>query len=423
MGEASLEVAEPAKCDELSPQQIAEISGAREESPVYGGQALMEGVMMRSPRFVAAAVRREDGEIIIKREPLKGASALPKPLKLPFVRGVFALWDAFSVGLRYLTYSGDVLMEEAQQQESISFAPDEVTFEDVGDRGVKGTHVPTGMSFMSDRAKDRAANKQRAERILRGKVVRTREKQATPPVGEPATSEQPSSLTAPAKKGPSGTTLAMWGTMVVAVAIALVVFMWTPHAIAYWLTGSVFGLFDPTQVDDSIPSGPNTVLNIIEGFIRLAFFFAYILAISHMPDIRRVFQYHGAEHKVVHAVEQEAPLTVDGARGYTTIHPRCGTNFIAIAICVAIVLLSFLNFDHWALRFGTRLAVVPFVAAIAYEILRLAGRYRSTSAMRIVIAPGALLQRITTSEPDDEQIEVSLTAMKEVVALESRGGL
>jgi uncharacterized protein YqhQ len=215
----------------------------------------------------------------------------------------------------------------------------------------------------------------------------------------------------------------MYGTMAVAFAIALVVFLWTPHAIAYWFTGSALGLFDTSVAEEAIPAGPNAVLNVLEGLIRLAFFFAYVLAIGQMPDIRRVFQYHGAEHKVVHGVEGEADLSVEGVKHYSTIHPRCGTNFVAIAICVAIILLSFMNFDQPLLRFGIRLAVIPIVAAIAYEILRLAGRYCHTPIMRVVIAPGAFLQRITTREPDEDQIEVSLTAMKEVVALESRGGL
>lgn len=374
----------------------------------------MEGVMMRSPRFVAAAVRREDGEVVIKREALKGMSSLPKVLRLPLIRGVFALWDAFSVGLRYLTFSGDVLLEEAQQQESLTFAPDEVVFEDVGERGVRAIHRPTGVSFVTDRERDREGNRRRAERILRGKVARYRERQGeVGSVGE-----------TPVVKGASGgMSLAMWGTMIVAFAIALVVFLWTPHAIAYWLTASVFGLFDPSLAEEAIPAGPNTVLNIIEGVIRLAFFFAYVLAIAQMPDIRRVFEYHGAEHKVVHGVEKEAALTVDGVRHFPTIHPRCGTNFIAIAICVAIVLLCFLNFDQPLLRFGLRLAVLPVVAAIAYEVLRLAGRFSDTALMRVVIAPGVLLQRITTREPDSEQIDVALTAMKEVVALEARGSL
>ncbi|MBD3175097.1 MAG: DUF1385 domain-containing protein, partial [Armatimonadia bacterium] len=260
MAEASPNVTEHQEDEgreELSPSQVAELSGAREETPIYGGQALMEGVMMRSPRFVAAAVRREDGEIIIKREPLKSPGQKPKIMKLPLVRGVFALWDAFSVGLRYLTFSGDVLMAEAQQQESIQFEEDEVTFEDVGERAVTATHVPTGLSVHADREKTREANRKRAERILRGKVVRHREGQEAGGIEEhetagdddggpeqadtgeraeqradptPGGNGKPQSLPASTPSSGGGTTLAMYGTMAVAFAIALVVFLWTPHA-------------------------------------------------------------------------------------------------------------------------------------------------------------------------------------------------
>jgi len=173
----------------------------------------------------------------------------------------------------------------------------------------------------------------------------------------------------------------------------------------------------------SLPGATNAALNVIEGVIRLSLFLLYILAIGQMRDIRRVFQYHGAEHKVVYAVENRAPLSVEGAREFSTLHPRCGTNFVAIAICVAIVLLSFVRADTPLLRFGSRLAALPVIAAIAYELLRLAGRFRKIALVRMLILPGILLQKLTTRPPDDSQIEIAVRAMQEVVTLEARGGL
>jgi uncharacterized protein YqhQ len=405
----------------FSPQEVAQLSGAREETPIYGGQALMEGVMMRSPRFVAAAVRREDGEVVLKREALSAGSGLRgRVLKLPIVRGCVALWDALSMGMRYLSFSGEVLMEEAAEQESITFVEGEVELSDSGETAAVARHVATGLEVLSDRERTIEKNRQRAERILRGKVARAKAReQAVDPVDPPGAELAHG---AKSKRG-ALSSVAMTAMMIVAFAIALVVFLWAPHALAYWFTGSVLGLWDPAQGRESIPTGANVALNLIEGVVRLAFFFLYVFAIGKLRDIRRVFEYHGAEHKVVHAVENEADLTVNAAQRFATIHPRCGTNFIAVAICVAIVLLSFIRADAPLLRFGLRVALLPVVAAVAYELLRLAGRCRRSAFMRAIIAPGALLQHLTTRQPDDSQVDIAVRAMKEVVALEARGGL
>jgi len=407
--------------EELSPREVAHLSGAREETPIYGGQALMEGVMMRSPRFVAAAVRREDGEVVVKRESLStGPGPKAKLMKLPIVRGCVALWDALSMGMRYLSFSGEVLMQEAVEQESLAFAEGEVEIADSGENGAVARHVPTGLQVSSDREHTLERNRRRAERVLRGKVVRARERERADEPGDAAAPE-PARVAKSKKGGLSG--LAMTATMIAAFAVALVVFLWLPHAIAYWFTSSGLGMWDPGQGRESIPTGANIALNLLEGLIRLAFFFLYVFAIGQLRDIRRVFQYHGAEHKVVHAVENETDLTVEAAQRFTTIHPRCGTNFIAVAICVAIILLSFLRAETPLLRFGLRVAVLPVVAAVAYELLRLAGRCRRSALMKAAIAPGALLQHLTTRQPDDSEVEVAIRAMKEVVALEARGGL
>ncbi len=401
--------------EDLTPEQVAELSGAREEAPIYGGQALIEGVMMRGPRFVAAAVRREDGEIVVKREAIARGAGAGRLLRLPLLRGVVVLYDAFAMGMRFLNFSGDVLMREAEEQESLKFEEGEATFDPVGETGVRATHVPTGLAVVSEIERTREKNHARAERVLRGKVARAKAAQEVEASADDTASAKPKKSSG----GMSGLTMVL--TLVVSFAIAITVFMMAPHGAARWLVESALGM--PGEVDGHLPFATNLVLNLIEGAIRLALFLLYVLGIGQMREIRRVFQYHGAEHKVVYAVENEAPLTVEGARPFTTLHPRCGTNFIAIAICVAIILLSFLTSDDRFVRFGLRIAILPFVAAIAYEVLKLAGKCRDNPVMRVFILPGILLQKITTRPPDDDQVEVSVRAMKEVIALESRGGL
>jgi uncharacterized protein YqhQ len=403
---------------ELAPEEVAALSGARDATPIYGGQALLEGVMMRSPRFVAAAVRREDGEIVVKRERLAGLTRTHPILRLPFVRGGFMLWDALRLGIGYLSFAGDVLMEEAKEQESLVIPPEEVEFSDSGERGVNAHHIPTDLSVTTHRDKTRERNHDRAERVLRGKVARARARSDRAEAAEAGAEDA-----GPAKKRGAGTGIAMGLTLVASFAIAIGVFVWSPHALAYWFTRDVLHLWAGAGAEGEIPSSVNVAINLIEGAVRLALFLAYVVAIGWMPDIRRVFQYHGAEHKVVYAVESSVPLTVEEAERFSTIHPRCGTNFIAIAICVAVVLLSFIRADQPVLRFGLRLALLPVIAALAYEILRFAGKYRDKAAVRAIIVPGLLLQRITTRQPDSQQVEVAVRAMREVVALESRGGL
>lgn len=398
------------------PDDVALLSGAAEDTPIYGGQALLEGVMMRSPRFIAAAVRREDGEVIIRRDALKKP---PKWMRLPLIRGGFALWEALRTGMVYLNFAGDVLMKESLEQESIQLADDDVEVRDEGETGARAVHTASGHEVEATIERTREKNRARAVRVLKGKLVRLGV--VEPPVEEDASGKPKR------KSGGASTGFVMGLTLVASFAIAIGVFMMLPHAAAYWLVEHPLAMDMGTPAVDGghtqLPGTTNAALNVIEGVIRLSLFLAYILAIGQMRDIRRVFQYHGAEHKVVYAVENREPLTVDAARGYSTLHPRCGTNFVAIAICVAIVLLSFVRADTPLLRFGSRLAALPVIAAIAYELLRLAGRFRKVALVRALILPGILLQKLTTRPPDDEQIEIAVRAMQEVVTLEARGGL
>ncbi|HEX29097.1 TPA: DUF1385 domain-containing protein, partial [Candidatus Poribacteria bacterium] len=161
--------------------------------------------------------------------------------------------------------------------------------------------------------------------------------------------------------------------------------------------------------------------NLIDGFIRLVMFFGYILAISLMPDIRRVFEYHGAEHKSIYAYESGEELSVENASKYSTLHPRCGTAFLLTVMVVSILVFSILGKpSSYFIRFGSRVVLIPLIAGISYEVIRLASKRSQSGIMRIVIAPGLLLQRLTTREPSSDQLQVAISALKELVRSEER---
>lgn len=157
------------------------------------------------------------------------------------------------------------------------------------------------------------------------------------------------------------------------------------------------------------------LLNFLEGLVRISIFLLYVTLISRMKDIQRVFQYHGAEHKVIHAYEYEEELTVENVRKYSTLHPRCGTSFLLIVMVIMIFLYSFLGKPGLLVRIVSRIALLPIVAGISYEIIKLSGKYSRHPLMKIIIAPGLWLQKLTTREPDDAQIEVAIKALKAIL--------
>ncbi|HML89916.1 MAG TPA: DUF1385 domain-containing protein [Methylomusa anaerophila] len=192
-------------------------------------------------------------------------------------------------------------------------------------------------------------------------------------------------------------------TMVLALGLAIVLFVVIPTFAAKFIHSAIT---DPG------------LLNLLEGILRLAIFFAYIGGISMLKDIQRVFQYHGAEHKTIHAYEAGVPLTIENIKGYSRLHPRCGTNFLLIVMVVSIVMFAFLGWPDLWLRILSRIILLPVVAGIAYEIIRFAGRSEH-KAVACAIAPGLWLQQLTTREPSDDQIEVAIQALKAVTPAES----
>jgi uncharacterized protein YqhQ len=291
----------------------------------YGGQAVIEGVMMRGRKSMAVAVRNPQHEIIVHEEPLTAKIYTSKWGQWPFVRGLSMLWDALGLGMRALMWSAEVSAQE-ENKEKVEFSR---------------------------------------------------------PVA--------------------------WTTLAGSLTFAVVLFFLLPTFASRWLA---------TYVND------NPVVDaLFEGLIRLALFLAYLWAIGKIPEIGRVFGYHGAEHKTINAYEAGAALTVAEVRKFSVQHTRCGTSFLLYVLVISIVLFAPLTFADvepgWlalVLRFVTRLALVPIVAGIAYEIIRFSAAHVNNPLMRLLIAPGLALQKLTTREPDDSMIECAITALQPVLA-------
>jgi uncharacterized protein YqhQ len=285
----------------------------KQQPALYGGQAVIEGVMIRGRRTVALACRKPNGDIYRYREPLRSPLVRSRVARLPFVRGVVVLWESLDYGIRMLMRSAEVQLEHEEQL------------------------------------------------------------------------------------GKGGNTLIMG----VALVGALLLFIGVPY-LATSLARAV------------IPS--SVVLNITEGLIRLALLVGYLIAISFLPDVRRVFAYHGAEHMTIHAFEHGDPLTPARIEPYPTAHPRCGTAFLLLVVVVSIVIFAFLPRVNLFVDLLIRLALVIPVASISYEALRLGAAHERSPVMRLLVAPGLLLQRVTTRRPDARMIEVAVASLEEAIA-------
>ena len=285
----------------------------------YGGQAVIEGVMIRGRRTIALACRRPDGGIYRYREPLDSVLVRSKVARAPFVRGVFVLWESLSYGMRMLMRSADVQLaaERPEQQQ--------------------------------------------------------------------------------ARLGKGGSA----GIMFVSLAFALVVFIGVPYAATGLLRSAI---------------SSSLWLNIAEGLLRLALLLGYLVAISFLPDIRRVFAYHGAEHMTIHAFEHGDPLDATHVEPYPTAHPRCGTAFLLLVVVIAIAAFAFVPRVNLIVDILVRLALVVPVASISYEVLKLGAGHEDNPFMRLAIAPGLLLQAITTRRPDGPMIEVAIASLEEALA-------
>jgi uncharacterized protein YqhQ len=295
---------------------------------LVGGQAVIEGVMMRSPKGYSVAVRRQDGTIRVMKKALLGLGEKWKVLKAPVLRGVGVIGQALVLGIRSLRFSA----EEALTEEGAK----------------KQTEV---------KQKD--------------------------------TSQVSSWLIA--------------GNMVLALGVNILLFVALPLVITRLLQAKV-------GFQSSL------LFNGIDGIFRVLVFVLFLYIVSWMKDMNRVFQYHGAEHKTVYNFEARQELKVDNAKRYSTLHPRCGTSFLLVVMIVSILVFSIAHFDSFSGKLLSRIVLLPLVAGISYEIIRYSAKHPK-SLLRIVTLPGLLLQKITTKEPDDTQLEIAIRALEEALTV------
>jgi uncharacterized protein YqhQ len=297
----------------------------------YGGQAVLEGVMMRGRTFMAVAVRAPDKSIVVTSQPLPMRLYGGVVQKIPLVRGMTMLWDALGLGMKALMFSADIQMADQSDE------------------------VPS---------------------------VTT---------GKPSAA---ASLSKPLA----------WTTVAVAMIFGIGVFFVTPLAIVGFAEQFV---------------GAHTLWsNLAEGLIRLALLVGYVALIGLMPDVKRVYAYHGAEHMTIHALEHNDPLDPAHVSRYPPAHPRCGTAFLLEVVAISVILFALLGTPDLWLRVLSRILLIPVIAGIAYELLRLGGKYPDSPLMKAIVAPGLLLQALTTRYPDESQMEVAIASMKELLKRE-----
>lgn len=293
------------------------------KSSNIGGQAVLEGIMMKHGAEYAVAVRKPDGEIFVKKEEYHSIVKWKKLTEIPFVRGVFNFIDSMVLGIRTLTYSASFYEDEEEAKEL---------------------------------TEAEALKKEKQEKWLMG------------------------------------------GTVAFSVVAAVAIFMVLPYLLTDFLKSKVSSY---------------TVRTVIEGFVRIGIFIGYVLLISRMKDIQRTFMYHGAEHKCINCIEHGLPLTVENVRGSSRQHKRCGTSFLFLVLFISILLLLLIRVDSAVMRVTVRILLLPVIAGISYEVLKLAGR-SDNFLINLVSAPGLAIQKLTTKEPDDDMIEVAIQAVEAV---------
>ena len=305
--------------------KIKDINRVPKHMTTIGGQALIEGIMMRGPKDVAIAVRKPNDEIVLKKEELNTLGMRYKFFRLPFIRGIVGLIESMIIGINSLTYSAEFFDEGIEDDKEY---------------------------FLDKVFKDKAE------------------------------------------------TVEMIITLIFSLLLTIGLFILLP---------SFFTNLFKNKIESPF------LFNLIEGLIRISIFLIYVILISKMEDVDRVFEYHGAEHKTIHCYENGEELTVENVKKYPILHPRCGTSFLFMVMLVSILVLSFFGWPNPLQRFLIRLLMLPVIAGISYEINRLIGKSNSRLAYYLSY-PGLFLQKIATvKEPDGEQIEVAIVALKGVL--------
>jgi len=290
--------------------------GREEPSLAFGGQAVIEGVMIRSKKHMVICVRQPNGEILTKTEEIKSLSERYRVLKIPFLRGIVALFETLYLGVKGLYFSANVSLEEEDEK----IEPKEMAV-----------------------------------------------------------------------------------TFILAMALAILLFSIVP----FFLTRALFRL-------------KGIIFNAVEGIIRIAIFVLYLATVALVREFRRVLQYHGAEHTAINAYEAGVELNVMNAKKYSRLHPRCGTSFLFIVLVISILLFSLMPSQDVATRLSYRIILIPVIASISYEILKISDRYKKSKIMKILTMPGLGIQRLTTRKPDEDMIAVALKAVQEVNKLSEK---
>lgn len=383
-----------------------------ERDLIVGGQAVIEGVMMRTPNAYAIAVRKADGTIVNTAARLPKWSDKYPILKLPVLRGGAVLVQSMGLGIKALNYSANEAFAEAEQAEEVKevkVALSPAVIEGEGDfAGLTGAvpglfPVPT-----QKRSKDelkKGTTGAAVGSIIFALIFNVLLFVAAPLLLTNALFIGAGWATAPA----AATSTVTPGVTTTPVATEPEEQAWYTNA---WSTVRTY----------LHPVRPSVAFNLIDGLIRMTFFLIMIFSFSLIKDIRRVFQYHGAEHKTVFTWEAGLPLTVENARPQPRQHPRCGTSFLMVVMLVAIILFSVIKFDSLLLNFLIRIALMPVVAGLSYEIIRLSAKKEGSWIFKLMTMPGVWLQNITTQEPDDKQLEVAIEALKESLKLEPQTG-
>ena len=386
---------------------------ASEKDLIVGGQAVIEGVMMRTPSAYAIAVRRPDGSIVHTGASLPKWSDKYPALKWPVLRGAAVLVQSMALGIKALNYSAaEAFQEEAEAKEAaVALTP--AVVEGEGDfagitGGVPGLFpVPTKKKPEDELKRGSAAAFGSIAFALFFNVLLF---VVAPLVLTNALfigmGWADRAVTAPAADVQQAQTAGAATQTEGAPAAA-------PAPDAPWYTRTYEGVRGYLK-----PVKPNVAFNLIDGLIRMAIFILMISSFSFSKDIRRVFEYHGAEHKTVFNWESGLPLSVENARVQPRQHPRCGTSFLMVVMLVSIVLFSVVSFSSFAYNIAVRVALIPLIAGLSYEIIRLSAKKEGGLVFRLITRPGVWLQNVTTKEPDDRQLEVAIVALKESLKLE-----
>lgn len=360
-----------------------------------GGQALMEGIMMRGPKVTAMAVRNTKGEIIIEKEPTQSANA-PAFFKIPIIRGVYNFIYSMKTGSKYLMRSAELSGLEEIEEEMKK------------EKEAKRTAKIAKKSQKSDAISEQTATTDIAERVS----DELEESAVEEPISNPESNEKEK------KSGSVFTTIVMVIGMILGVALAVGLFIILPSYI-YELIKRIPAIGKVESI-----ALRSLYKSLFEGIIRIILLVGYMAAISLMKDIRRTFMYHGAEHKTIFCYESGLELTVENVRKQRRFHPRCGTSFLVLMVLVSIFISFFIDPVYAAvtgtlemptiLRVGLKLLLIPIIMGIGYELIKFAGRHDNI-VTRIISAPGVWLQHITVFEPTDDMIECAIAAVKEVI--------